>query len=106
VIQEVDVLSEREIRVLSEIEEGLALRDPDFADLMTTLPGEAPGPRARPTELLIILGASLLPTMCMVLAHVGAGLVAAVFAVAVFALYRAWVWRPGQRLWCTGRWAE
>jgi hypothetical protein len=90
VIQEVDVLSKREVRVLREIEEGLTLR-------------------SRRAELLIILGASVLATMCMVLAQVGAGLVAAVFAVAVFALHRAWVWRPGQRPWRTGwwrRWAE
>ncbi|HEY2204905.1 MAG TPA: hypothetical protein VGH99_10590 [Pseudonocardia sp.] len=44
--------------------------------------------------------------MCMVLAQVDTALVAAVFAVAVLALHRAWVWRPGQRSWLTGWWAE
>jgi hypothetical protein len=92
--------------VLREIEEELPLLDPRLADLMTRLSRGSGGRRARRPKPLPILGASILPTMCMVLAQVDTALVAAVFAVAVLALHRAWVWRPGQRSWLTGWWAE
>jgi hypothetical protein len=80
------MLSEREVRLLRQIELGLSTQDPGFAEFMAweSWP-KAPWGR-RVLDLLVVLGSALLATVCMLLAQVGAGLIAALFAVAVFAL--------------------
>ncbi|HEY2204894.1 MAG TPA: DUF3040 domain-containing protein [Pseudonocardia sp.] len=95
------MLSEREARMLREIEERLTRCDPGLAAVMAELSPATSRRAPRRAEILIIVSASLLATVCMVLAQVGAGLVTALFAVGVFAVRRASRWRTG---WRPDRW--
>jgi hypothetical protein len=80
------MLSERDVQVLRQIELGLTTQDPGFAEFMAWETWPNPPGGRRLLTLAVLLGSALLATVCVLLAQVGAGLIAALFAVAVFAL--------------------
>lgn len=97
------MLSEREVQMLRQIELGLSTQDPGFAEFMAWESWPRARRGGRLLELFVLLGSVLLSTVCMFLAQVGAGLVAALLAVVVFALRGAPIRAYLADVWCMGR---
>jgi hypothetical protein len=102
-MEETVMLSEREVQMLRQIELGLSTQDPGFAEFMAweSWPNARRGRRL--LELIVLLGSVLLATVCMLLAQVGAGLIAALLAVAVFVLRGASIRASLATVWSAGR---
>jgi hypothetical protein len=87
-IEETDVLSEREARLLREIEQRLRLYDPGFVALMARQSIGWSDKTWRRVQNAVIALSAVLATTCVVLSQVGAGMVAGLFASLVFAIRR------------------
>jgi hypothetical protein len=93
--EETEMLSARERQVLCEIEQRLSSEDPRLAALLARDMSPRPPGLTRCAHDVTVVVAALLATLCMALSAPGAGLVAALFACAVFAIRRARFRGPG-----------
>ena len=93
--EETKMLSARERQVLWEIEQRLSSEDPGLAALLARDMSPRPPRLTRCAHDVTVVVAALLATLCMALSAPGAGLVAALFACAVFAIRRARFRTPG-----------
>jgi len=89
--------------MLRQIELGLSTQDPGFAEFMAWESWPYAWRRRRLVELILIVGSVLLAAVCILLAQVGAGLIAALLAIVVFALRGTPIRASLAKVWFGGR---